>query len=75
MVRNAVRLGNRTGMPGVNFRKAQNKIQNPAKLRLLIVDLIDKARPSVVHRDSPPPPRGSLLSADVKGDDYEGLLQ
>ena len=27
---------------GVIFRKAQNKIQDPAKLRRLIVDLIDK---------------------------------
>ena len=30
------------GMLGVIFRKAQNKIQDPAKLRRLIVDLIDK---------------------------------
>jgi type I restriction enzyme M protein len=29
-------------MLGVIFRKAQNKIQDPAKLRRLIVDLIDK---------------------------------
>ena len=35
-------LGKRTGMLGVIFRKAQNKIQDPAKLRRLIVDLIDK---------------------------------
>jgi type I restriction enzyme M protein len=54
-------LGKRPGMLGVIFRKAQNKIQDPAKLRRLIVDLIDKEQ-------------WSSLSADVKGD-YEGLLQ
>ena len=36
------KLGKRTGMLGMIFRKAQNKIQDPAKLRRLIVDLIDK---------------------------------
>ncbi|HKO44426.1 MAG TPA: N-6 DNA methylase [Pyrinomonadaceae bacterium] len=55
-------LGERSGMLGVIFRKAQNKIQDPAKLRRLIVDLIDKEQ-------------WSTLSADVKGDAYEGLLQ
>jgi len=55
-------LGKRSGMLGVIFRKAQNKIQDPAKLRRLIVDLIDKEQ-------------WSNLSADVKGDAYEGLLQ
>ena len=55
-------LGKRTGMLGVIFKKAQNKIQDPAKLRRLIVDLIDKEQ-------------WSNLSADVKGDAYEGLLQ
>ena len=35
-------LVRRSGMLGVIFRKAQNKIQDPAKLRRLIVDLIDK---------------------------------
>ena len=55
-------LGKRTGMLGVIFRKAQNKIQDPAKLRRLIVDLIDKEQ-------------WSSLSTDVKGDAYEGLLQ
>jgi type I restriction enzyme M protein len=55
-------LGKRPGMLGVIFRKAQNKIQDPAKLRRLIVDLIDKEQ-------------WSALSADVKGDAYEGLLQ
>ena len=44
------------------FRKVQNKIRDPAKLRRLIVDLIDKEQ-------------WSSLSADVKGDAYEGLLR
>ncbi len=35
-------LGRRKGMLGIIFRKAQSKIQDPAKLRRLIVDLIDK---------------------------------
>src|SRR5215469_18193506 len=55
-------LGKEKGMLGVIFRKAQNKIQDPAKLRRLIVDLIDKEQ-------------WSSVSADVKGDAYEGLLQ
>ena len=55
-------LGKEPGLIGVIFRKAQNKIQDPAKLRRLIVDLIDKEE-------------WSSLSADVKGDAYEGLLQ
>ena len=44
------------------FRKAQNRIQDPAKLRRLVVDLIDRER-------------WMTLDADVKGDAYEGLLQ
>jgi type I restriction enzyme M protein len=55
-------LGRRPGMLGVVFRKAQNRIQDPAKLRRLIVDLID--------RES-----WMTLDADVKGDAYEGLLE
>ncbi|MES2467487.1 MAG: class I SAM-dependent DNA methyltransferase [Verrucomicrobiota bacterium] len=55
-------LGKCSGMLGIIFRKAQNKIQDPAKLRRLIVDLIDKEQ-------------WSSLSSDVKGDAYEGLLQ
>ena len=49
-------------MLGVVFRKAQNRIQDPAKLRRLVVDLID--------RES-----WLTLDADVKGDAYEGLLE
>jgi len=55
-------LGKKSGMLGLIFRKAQNKIQDPAKLRRLIVDLIDKEQ-------------WSSLDTDVKGDAYEGLLQ
>lgn len=55
-------LGKKPGMLGIIFRKAQNKIQDPAKLRRLIVDLIDRER-------------WLTLDADVKGDAYEGLLQ
>ena len=55
-------LGRTDGMLGVIFRKAQNRIQDPAKLRRLIVDLID--------RES-----WTTIDADVKGDAYEGLLE
>ena len=55
-------LGKEKGMLGVIFRKAQNKIQDPAKLRRLIADLIDKEQ-------------WTMLKADVKGDAYEGLLE
>jgi type I restriction enzyme M protein len=55
-------LGKEPGILGIIFRKAQNKIQNPAHLRRLIVDLIGKEP-------------WSALSADVKGDIYEGLLE
>jgi type I restriction enzyme M protein len=55
-------LGRKPGMLGVVFRKAQNKIQDPAKLRRLIADLIDRER-------------WMILDADVKGDAYEGLLE
>ncbi len=56
------KLGKRPGLIGVIFRKAQNKIQDPAKLRRLVADLIDKEE-------------WSSLDTDVKGDAYEGLLQ
>ncbi len=55
-------LGKKGGMLGIIFRKAQNKIQDPAKLRRLIVDLIDREQ-------------WTALSADVEGDAYEGLLE
>ena len=55
-------LGKEKGMLGLIFRKAQNRVQDPAKLRRLIVDLID-------------PQQWMTLDADVKGDAYEGLLE
>jgi len=55
-------LGKGSGMLGVVFRKAQNRIQDPAKLRRLVVDLIDRET-------------WLALDADVKGDAYEGLLE
>jgi len=55
-------LGKQSGMLGLIFKKAQNKIQDPAKLQRLIVDLIDKEQ-------------WTTMAADVKGDAYEGLLQ
>jgi len=55
-------LGKEPGMLGIIFRKAQNKIQDPAKLRRLIIDLIDRER-------------WVSLDIDVKGDAYEGLLE
>lgn len=55
------KLGNEPGMLGAIFFKAQNKIQDPAKLSRL-VQMIDEQ--SWVGMD-----------ADTKGDLYEGLLQ
>jgi type I restriction enzyme M protein len=55
------KLGQGTGMLGAIFFKAQNKIQDPAKLSRL-VQMIDEQ--SWVGMD-----------ADTKGDLYEGLLQ
>jgi len=49
-------------MVGVVFRKSQNRIQDPAKLKKLIADLIDREN-------------WMTLDADVKGDAYEGLLE
>jgi type I restriction enzyme M protein len=54
-------LGKEIGIMGVIFRKSQNKIQDPAKLKRLI-DMIDKET-------------WLGLSVDVKSDTYEGLLQ
>ena len=55
-------LGRSGGTLGVIFRKAQNRIQDPAKLRRLVVDLIEQES-------------WMTLDADVKGDAYEGLLE
>ena len=54
-------LGKESGIMGVIFRKSQNKIQDPAKLKRL-VNMIDKET-------------WLGLSVDVKSDTYEGLLQ
>ncbi len=54
-------LGKKSGMLGVIFRKSQNKIQDPAKLRRL-VELINEET-------------WVGLDVDVKGEIYEGLLQ
>ena len=55
-------LGEQTGMLGLIFRNARNKIRDPAKLHLLVTGLIGQTEW-----------RG--LAADVKGDAYEGLLE
>jgi len=54
-------LGNKPGMLGTIFTKAQNKIQDPAKLYRLI-DMVNETR-------------WVTMGADVKGDIYEGLLE
>ena len=55
------KLGNEAGMLGAIFFKAQNKIQDPAKLSRL-VQMIDAEK-------------WVGMDADTKGDLYEGLLQ
>jgi len=55
-------LSRESGTLGLIFRKSQNRIQDPAKLRRLIVDLIE-------------PEQWTGIDADVKGDAYEGLLE
>ena len=54
-------LGTKTDMLGQIFTKAQNKIQDPAKLFRLI-DMVDDTE-------------WVTMGADVKGDIYEGLLE
>lgn len=54
-------LGKRKDVLGQIFTKAQNKIQDPAKLNRLI-DMIDEVQ-------------WVSMGADVKGDIYEGLLE
>jgi len=55
-------LGKEEGMLGIIFRKAINKIQNPAHLSRLIKDLIGDIN-------------WLEMETDVKGDAYEGLLE
>ena len=54
-------LGLKQGMLGTIFTKAQNKIQDPAKLYRMI-DMVDDTN-------------WVTMGADVKGDIYEGLLE
>ncbi len=54
-------LGKKPGMLGTIFTKAQNKIQDPAKLYRLI-DMVNETQ-------------WVTMGADVKGDIYEGLLE
>ena len=55
-------LGGQPGTLGVIFRKAQNRIQEPAMLTRLVRELINGEN-------------WLSLSADVKGDAYESLLE
>jgi N-6 DNA Methylase/HsdM N-terminal domain len=55
-------LAKESGLMGTIFRKAQNKIQDPAKLKRLVTDLIGREQ-------------WTTLGVDVKGDAYEGLLE
>ncbi len=54
-------LGNQGGLLSVIFSKAQNRIQDPAKLRRLVLMIDDE--------------NWSGMDVDVKGEIYEGLLQ
>ena len=55
-------FGKEKGLLGLIFVKSQNKFQYPSKLRRLIINLINNEN-------------WSSMSADVKGDAYEGLLE
>lgn len=54
-------LGKEKGMLGIIFRKSQNRVQDPAKLKRLIELINDET--------------WSGMDIDIKGDIYEGLLQ
>lgn len=54
-------LGKREGLIGVIFRKAQNRIQDPAKLKSLV---------ALINTET-----WTGMDIDVKGDLYEGLLE
>ena len=56
-----IELGKSKGMLGIIFRKSQNRIQDPAKLKRLIA-LIDEET-------------WMGMDIDIKGEIYEGLLQ
>ncbi len=55
-------LGTGDDMLGVVFRKARNRVQDPAKLERLIKEFVDR------HE-------WLSLDADLKGDAYEGLIE
>ncbi|MCA9651571.1 MAG: SAM-dependent DNA methyltransferase [Myxococcales bacterium] len=55
-------LGQQPGLLKLVFLKSQNKIGDPAKLRRLVADLIDREK-------------WVMVGVDVKGDTYEGLLE
>jgi type I restriction enzyme M protein len=55
-------LSHQDGMLGLIFYDARNKIRDPAKLRVLVLDLIGQTD-------------WIGMSGDVKGDAYEGLLE
>lgn len=54
-------LASEPGVVGTIFRKAQNRIQDPAKLRRLVADLIDKEQ-------------WLVAGTDLMGDAYEEIL-
>ena len=54
-------LGKERGLLGEIFKRARPEVQDPALLRRLVVDLIDKED-------------WTAMQADVKGDVYEGIL-
>jgi len=55
-------LGKESGTLGTIFRKAQNRIQDPARLRRLVVNLINEET-------------WTSVDSDLNGDAYESLLQ
>ncbi len=55
-------LGKQGGLLGLVFKKSQNKIQDPAHLKRLVSDLIDREQ-------------WTTVDVDVKGEAYEGLLE
>jgi hypothetical protein len=74
------KLGNEKGLLGLIFNKSQNKFQDPAKLRRLIVDLIDKENfsPRRSSKTSKPPSNNSRnrerlgVTRDKKGNAIAG---
>ncbi len=78
-------LGKQKGLLGLIFNKSQNKFQDPAKLRRLVVDPIEnevsvQANVSAANLKAHRAGRSYKeqwvsMSADVKGDAYDGLLE